>query len=677
MVIFAPQQFYIIKYNNNSSDMGIIGGKHTKCCSVFFIGLILLQTIFSLTSLSDENDDSILYGFAINVTPDQTYSVQSEIVKLINELLHENIKVYWLSSDASLSVQDIKGEKTIAKQSFNKGSYIIKTSDDSYLNSKAIFLTYKYSMTKEIETHKIMQPASNIEAYELKEPRIAHYDCESIYPSYYRLLNQSGFINQKILKPDELISELNNDNYDIVIWGGGNNDPKISSNDLLSLTGLQVRSKIRNFVKNGGGYIGSCYGSHVAASGYKRPIGYPLELSYFKLLQFLPIQLKLIDRPIYRALPGGGAISVRVTNPNHPIAYGLPEIIEKCPYAGGPMFLNKILGRSKAETIGIIEDVDVENWNWDVLMNINLMWNNPLLTNETKISIAKKWIERSKGEDIWVTSEFGQGKVVAFGDHPEASSVRDQLINYVSPPRIIYNTIYYITSTGPHTVSLDKSISHSKIKVDAGDKYAGLIDTPIQFYGKAEGEASIHQWYWVFKLPYRYYYEDDVEDTIEQQNATFAYDELGEYNVTLFVVDNKGNIGYDIAEIEILSHYTDLYVEIEIPIAIDVDKELEFDCCIKDGLPPYKYHWKFGDGEESFEETPIHTYKKPGFYTVSLEIEDQYGESKIDKKSIDVIDDSGRFNPTVSSLSTLAVVVILILILITFFIFYLKRRNQT
>jgi len=35
---------------------------------------------------------------------------------------------------------------------------------------------------------------------------------------------------------------------------------------------------------------------------------------------------------------------------------------------------------------------------------------------------------------------------------------------------------------------------------------------------------------------------------------------------------------------------------------------------------PISYYWEFGDGDSSTEESPSHTYKNPGAYTVSLTI---------------------------------------------------------
>ncbi len=48
---------------------------------------------------------------------------------------------------------------------------------------------------------------------------------------------------------------------------------------------------------------------------------------------------------------------------------------------------------------------------------------------------------------------------------------------------------------------------------------------------------------------------------------------------------------------------------------------------ISGGFPPYTYEWEFGDGEISTEENPSHAYTEEGYYTVSLTVTDDEGNS--------------------------------------------------
>jgi len=48
---------------------------------------------------------------------------------------------------------------------------------------------------------------------------------------------------------------------------------------------------------------------------------------------------------------------------------------------------------------------------------------------------------------------------------------------------------------------------------------------------------------------------------------------------------------------------------------------------ITSGFPPYSYEWDFGDGEISTDENPTHAYKDDGYYTVSLTVTDDRGNT--------------------------------------------------
>lgn len=55
---------------------------------------------------------------------------------------------------------------------------------------------------------------------------------------------------------------------------------------------------------------------------------------------------------------------------------------------------------------------------------------------------------------------------------------------------------------------------------------------------------------------------------------------------------------------------------------------------------PYEWIWNFGDGEISSAQHPVHTYKNPGHYDVSLTIYTHYGTSSLFKaKYITVLND--------------------------------------
>jgi len=519
---------------------------------VAFVTLAFMPIIHGENCNSDNINDTQCYGFIINVTADQSYNMQTNICRLVNKLLHHNVSTYWISSDISILTQELNEETMVVERFFKKGSFVVSFSSDSSVNTKATALVYMEGIGEKLEVYKIMQPLENLMVYGLVEPRIAHYNGENAdSDNYYNILKIAGFENQKRLKPNEVISNLTTDNYDIIIWGGGKKDAYYDTfKDILTPTGFAVSKIIREFVTNGGGYIGSCYGGWRAASGYRRPLGVPLDIRYSSLLTLFPIQLKLINFDVYRALPGGGVnVTVKIVNHDNPIAFGLPEYIDKNWYFGGPIFLERNSKHSNSGTLAVIKDANLENWYFDSWMELSPWWNCKIISNETKYKIAENWIKKSIGTPIWVTGKFGDGKVVAFGTHPEITRGMDS--DWSCPPKIVYNTIWYTISNGPYSVNVNKSISFSKLNVDADGPYSGIVEEPIQFYGSVYDGMPPYDWYWDFQLSLTMY-------TSEEQNPVITFSYPGTYKVALIVTDAEGNIGGDVTTLEVYSFMTSL-----------------------------------------------------------------------------------------------------------------------
>jgi hypothetical protein len=123
------------------------------------------------------------------------------------------------------------------------------------------------------------------------------------------------------------------------------------------------------------------------------------------------------------------------------LSFGLSEIIHNNEYIGGPVFLDKTFGKSNTETLAVFESMNEDDWNWDAMMDLMFpLWN--IYLESKKDRIIKRWLKYSAGKSVWVTAKYGEGKVVAFSTHPE-------FLDNQSPPRIIYNAVFYATSIGP------------------------------------------------------------------------------------------------------------------------------------------------------------------------------------------------------------------------------------
>jgi len=56
-------------------------------------------------------------------------------------------------------------------------------------------------------------------------------------------------------------------------------------------------------------------------------------------------------------------------------------------------------------------------------------------------------------------------------------------------------------------------------------------------------------------------------------------------------------------------------------------ENIRFESRVSGGFSPYSYVWDFGDGETSTSANPTHSYKTPGYYTVSLKVTDDRGNT--------------------------------------------------
>jgi immune inhibitor A len=57
---------------------------------------------------------------------------------------------------------------------------------------------------------------------------------------------------------------------------------------------------------------------------------------------------------------------------------------------------------------------------------------------------------------------------------------------------------------------------------------------------------------------------------------------------------------------------------------------------VSGGTPPYRYSWTFGDGSQSSEPNPLHTYQRLGDFTATLVVTDAGGDSDEDELDVTV-----------------------------------------
>ena len=137
----------------------------------------------------------------------------------------------------------------------------------------------------------------------------------------------------------------------------------------------------------------------------------------------------------------------------------------------------------------------------------------------------------------------------------------------------------------------------------------------IQFNGFAYGGNS----------PYSYYWDFGDGTCSDFQNPMLFYKEPGLYDVILTVEDASNNIANDSIQINIEPFSINIVYEDK---EYMVNNSIKFTGSIMGGTSPYQFYWDFGDGEYSYDESPVHSYLDCGGFNINLNVTDSKGYSK-------------------------------------------------
>ena len=158
----------------------------------------------------------------------------------------------------------------------------------------------------------------------------------------------------------------------------------------------------------------------------------------------------------------------------------------------------------------------------------------------------------------------------------------------------------------------------------------GKIPLTVSFDASAsvDHDGTIEEYYWNFG--------DGAKG--EGVTVTHTYEDIGNFHVTLVVVDNEGY--FDSANFEIKAYYTkDITAKFTasvsegvIPLTVNFDATES--SAGQRGISAYA--WNFGDGQTASGMTPAHTFVNAGVYSVVLIVEDWFGYTDNTSKIITV-----------------------------------------
>jgi len=283
-----------------------------------------------------------------------------------------------------------------------------------------------------VEVYMILEPL-DIDAYKLVEPKIAqHLGTPTRYswPCFLQIADAGGFFTMEFLLDDETEFCLNNDDFNVFMWPYKPN-PARYYEMMNTLSKVKGSNTIREFVRNGGGYIGTCYGAIVASSGSLSPIPiFSLRHAYNPYLSSIPFFDIAISDNLMRPFLDKDNLYIttgEIVDTNHPLSFGMNKTVKE--FFNGAWF--QFLGR-KSSAIGF----------------------HRTLTNTNNNGEVPSWLENSVVDTpSWVTSTFGDGKIVQYSSHPEFInniSILFNTIEWDGDPyygrRTIHNALFYATS---------------------------------------------------------------------------------------------------------------------------------------------------------------------------------------------------------------------------------------
>lgn len=396
---------------------------HYRGIAVLLILSIIICN-FNVNAYSKNVNNVQFFGFLI---PDFDYEdddfenlIYRNIINLVNDLLRENITVYWVTNNISMNVLNLFDNHSKIME-FRKGSFIVPFSGNEENDFKLTNIIYNYNYTCEINSIIDIQipvflilEQKNLPCYRLNKVKIIGYrnylSCTEDW--YQQVAFLCGFLDFDVFDNSIFSDKIDNSVYNLIIFPGY--DLCLPSYFAFLEIILDIFSKrtneIRSFIRNGGGYVGSCYGQYMASAGifpiYQKRKALNPELDNYGFLALQDVQTGIGEFV--------NILEQAVVNDSHPVTTNLGDYIiggygsyPKVTYAG--------------DTV-------------DVLL---------------------KFINSSSldGHPSIVSSEFGKGKVVSIGPHPEVSDIDTTPLywdKYISThhagKRIVVNSFLYTTS---------------------------------------------------------------------------------------------------------------------------------------------------------------------------------------------------------------------------------------
>ena len=219
----------------------------------------------------------------------------------------------------------------------------------------------------------------------------------------------------------------------------------------------------------------------------------------------------------------------------------------------------------------------------------------------------------------------------------DVSVLAEPTFSYLTPGRY---TISVTASSGGQTAtdSHEIVIFNGPTASFNDSTIVGCVSRGYLFQSSSTaGDAEITNWLW--------YFGDGV--SAQGRYRAHTYTSPGVYTVSLEVTDANGCRDEYHSQMLTLSKRPDVSISANDAQWCVAPHEVNFSSQISTDVGlggPYTATWDFGDGTESNEDNPSHTYETTGSYNVSLTVVDSYGcQSVVRENNMVVI---GTLTPT-------------------------------
>ncbi len=155
--------------------------------------------------------------------------------------------------------------------------------------------------------------------------------------------------------------------------------------------------------------------------------------------------------------------------------------------------------------------------------------------------------------------------------------------------------------------------------------------------------------------PYTYTWTFGDGGMSSDANPGHTYQEPGNFTATLWVTDSLGYKKMAQAPVHVLAPLT-THADADstgggIPLLV------RFIVSVTGGVGPYSFGWDFGDGSNSSDQNPSHTFRAAGVYSVTLMVRDRGGQTVTNSITVTTKENTSSFTSPIVSVAAVGAVV--------------------